>query len=128
MTFHVLLLTPGPLTTSRSVKDVILQDHCTQDHDSNRVVTDSIATHLSTLPIQDVFEEHLPPLLRRYWSGPWPHTAASYRRVECVHYCQSYGCSFVEMRPMAKKDDARLVEKRSIIPRHLVPPAPGLKS
>ena len=41
-----LLLTLGPLATSRSAKDVMLQDHCTQD-DDNRIVTDSIAKHLS---------------------------------------------------------------------------------
>lgn len=35
-----LLLTPGPLTTSRSVKEVMLQDHCTWDDDYNRIVTD----------------------------------------------------------------------------------------
>lgn len=35
-----LLLTPGPLTTSRSVKEVMLQDHCTWDDDYNNIVTD----------------------------------------------------------------------------------------
>ena len=34
-----LLLTPGPLTTSRTVKQVMLQDHCTWDEDYNRIVT-----------------------------------------------------------------------------------------
>lgn len=35
-----LLLTPGPLTTSKSVKQVMLQDHCTWDDDYNSIVTD----------------------------------------------------------------------------------------
>ena len=34
-----LLLTPGPLTTSRSVKQAMMQDHCTWDDDYNRIVT-----------------------------------------------------------------------------------------
>jgi 2-aminoethylphosphonate-pyruvate transaminase len=33
-----LLLTPGPLTTSRSVKQVMLQDHCTWDDDYHAIV------------------------------------------------------------------------------------------
>lgn len=35
-----LLLTPGPLTTSRTVKQVMLDDHCTWDDDYNSIVTD----------------------------------------------------------------------------------------
>lgn len=35
-----LLLTPGPLTTSKTVKEVMLQDHCTWDDDYNGIVTD----------------------------------------------------------------------------------------
>jgi len=35
-----LLLTPGPLTTSATVKNVMLQDHCTWDDDYNNIVTD----------------------------------------------------------------------------------------
>lgn len=35
-----LLLTPGPLTTSRSVKQVMLRDYCTWDDDYNSIVTD----------------------------------------------------------------------------------------
>lgn len=34
-----LLLTPGPLTTSRGVRQAMLQDHCTWDDDYNRIVT-----------------------------------------------------------------------------------------
>jgi 2-aminoethylphosphonate-pyruvate transaminase len=34
-----LLLTPGPLTTSRSVKHAMLQDYCTWDNDYHRIVT-----------------------------------------------------------------------------------------
>ena len=34
-----LLLTPGPLTTSRSVKEVMLRDYCTWDDDYNSLVT-----------------------------------------------------------------------------------------
>ena len=34
-----LLLTPGPLTTSRTVKEVMLQDFCTWDDDYNSIVT-----------------------------------------------------------------------------------------
>lgn len=33
-----LLLTPGPLTTSRGVRQAMLQDHCTWDDDYNRMV------------------------------------------------------------------------------------------
>lgn len=35
-----LLLTPGPLTTSRTVKQVMLRDWCTWDNDYNRIVQD----------------------------------------------------------------------------------------
>lgn len=35
-----LLLTPGPLTTSRSVKEVMLRDFCTWDDDYNSIVQD----------------------------------------------------------------------------------------
>ena len=35
-----LLLTPGPLTTSRQVRQSMLQDYCTWDDDYNRIVTD----------------------------------------------------------------------------------------
>ncbi len=35
-----LLLTPGPLTTSKTVKQVMMQDYCTWDDDYNRIVTD----------------------------------------------------------------------------------------
>lgn len=35
-----LLLTPGPLTTSKTVKQVMLNDFCTWDDDYNNVVTD----------------------------------------------------------------------------------------
>lgn len=35
-----LLLTPGPLTTSKSVKQVMLADFCTWDDDYNNIVTD----------------------------------------------------------------------------------------
>lgn len=35
-----LLLTPGPLTTSKSVKQVMLADFCTWDDDYNGIVTD----------------------------------------------------------------------------------------
>ena len=35
-----LLLTPGPLTTSKSVKQAMMADYCTWDDDYNRIVTD----------------------------------------------------------------------------------------
>ncbi len=35
-----LLLTPGPLSTTRSVKEVMLRDWCTWDRDYNRIVQD----------------------------------------------------------------------------------------
>lgn len=35
-----LLLTPGPLTTSKTVKAVMMQDFCTWDDDYNQIVTD----------------------------------------------------------------------------------------
>ena len=35
-----LLLTPGPLTTSREVKQVMLHDYCTWDEDYNSIVSD----------------------------------------------------------------------------------------
>ncbi len=35
-----LLLTPGPLTTSRTVKEVMLRDFCTWDDEYNSIVTD----------------------------------------------------------------------------------------
>ncbi len=35
-----LLLTPGPLTTSKTVKRVMMQDYCTWDDEYNRIVTD----------------------------------------------------------------------------------------
>ncbi len=35
-----LLLTPGPLTTSKTVKQAMMQDYCTWDDDYNRMVTD----------------------------------------------------------------------------------------
>lgn len=35
-----LLLTPGPLTTSKTVKQAMLQDFCTWDDDYNSIVTD----------------------------------------------------------------------------------------
>ena len=34
-----LLLTPGPITTSRTVKEVMLRDYCTWDHDYNEIVS-----------------------------------------------------------------------------------------
>ncbi len=43
-----LLLTPGPLTTSKSVKEVMLRDYCTWDDDYNSIVTD-IRRQLVTL-------------------------------------------------------------------------------
>ena len=33
-----LLLTPGPLTTSRSVKQAMLRDYCTWDDEYNQIV------------------------------------------------------------------------------------------
>lgn len=35
-----LLLTPGPLTTSRGVREAMLRDYCTWDDDYNSIVTD----------------------------------------------------------------------------------------
>ncbi len=35
-----LLLTPGPLTTSRTVRQAMLRDYCTWDQDYNRLVTE----------------------------------------------------------------------------------------
>jgi len=35
-----LLLTPGPLTTSKTVKQAMMQDYCTWDDQYNRIVTD----------------------------------------------------------------------------------------
>lgn len=43
-----LLLTPGPLTTTSSVKEVMLKDWCTWDNDYNRIVQD-IRSQLVTL-------------------------------------------------------------------------------
>ena len=34
-----LLLTPGPLTTSRSVKQAMLRDYCTWDDDYHEIVS-----------------------------------------------------------------------------------------
>ncbi len=35
---HYLLLTPGPLTTTKSVKEVMLYDWCTWDDEYNTMV------------------------------------------------------------------------------------------
>ena len=35
-----LLLTPGPLTTSRTVRETMLRDYCTWDDDYNSIVSD----------------------------------------------------------------------------------------
>ena len=43
-----LLLTPGPLTTSKSVRQAMMQDYCTWDDDYNAIVTD-IRTRLVDL-------------------------------------------------------------------------------
>lgn len=37
---HYLLLTPGPISTTRSVKEVMLKDWCTWDDDYNKIVQD----------------------------------------------------------------------------------------
>ncbi len=37
---HYLLLTPGPLTTSKTVKQAMMRDYCTWDDDYNRIVND----------------------------------------------------------------------------------------
>lgn len=42
------LLTPGPLTTTRSVKEQMLFDHCTWDDDYKRITQD-IRAHLLRL-------------------------------------------------------------------------------
>jgi len=47
-----LLLTPGPLTTSKSVKQVMMQDYCTWDADYNSIVND-IRKRLTVLASED---------------------------------------------------------------------------
>ena len=47
-----LLLTPGPLTTSRSVKQVMMRDYCTWDDDYNSIVSD-IRRRLVALACED---------------------------------------------------------------------------
>src|ERR1035437_3549690 len=44
-----LLLTPGPLSTSKSVKAVMLQDWCTWDEDYNLKIVQEIRTRLTLL-------------------------------------------------------------------------------
>lgn len=46
---HYLLLTPGPLTTSKSVKEVMLKDWCTWDDDYNVHVVQEIRNKLVEL-------------------------------------------------------------------------------
>ncbi|WP_272680042.1 2-aminoethylphosphonate--pyruvate transaminase [Providencia sp. PROV032] len=46
---HYLLLTPGPLTTSKTVKDAMLFDSCTWDDDYNLGVVQNIRQQLVTL-------------------------------------------------------------------------------
>ena len=44
-----ILLTPGPLTTSRTVKEAMLFDSCTWDDDYNIGVVESIRQQLTAL-------------------------------------------------------------------------------
>ena len=46
---NYLLLTPGPLTTSKTVKEAMLQDWCTWDDDYNVEVVEKIRTQLCSL-------------------------------------------------------------------------------
>ena len=46
---NYLLLTPGPLTTSRTVKEAMLFDSCTWDDDYNIGVVESIRQQLTAL-------------------------------------------------------------------------------
>lgn len=46
---HYLLLTPGPLTTSKTVKEAMLFDSCTWDDDYNLGVVQSIRQQLTSL-------------------------------------------------------------------------------
>ena len=51
-----LLLTPGPLTTSKTVKQVMLQDFCTWDDDYNSIVT-SIRQRLVRLAVPEADQQ-----------------------------------------------------------------------
>ncbi len=46
---HYLLLTPGPLTTSKSVKETMLNDFCTWDDDYNHAIVQTIRQRLVAL-------------------------------------------------------------------------------
>ncbi|PBO36480.1 2-aminoethylphosphonate--pyruvate transaminase, partial [Salmonella enterica] len=46
---NYLLLTPGPLTTSRTVKEAMLFDSCTWDDDYNIGVVEQIRQQLTAL-------------------------------------------------------------------------------
>jgi 2-aminoethylphosphonate-pyruvate transaminase len=52
---HYLLLTPGPLTTSLSVKEVMLKDWCTWDNEYNSIVQE-IRSHLLSLAAKNTSE------------------------------------------------------------------------
>ncbi|WP_318519877.1 2-aminoethylphosphonate--pyruvate transaminase [Photobacterium leiognathi] len=51
-TNQYLLLTPGPLTTTRTVREAMLKDWCTWDDDYNKEIVDVIRTKLVTLATQ----------------------------------------------------------------------------
>ncbi len=48
-TNQYLLLTPGPLTTTRTVREAMLKDWCTWDDDYNKEIVEVIRTKLVTL-------------------------------------------------------------------------------
>ena len=45
-----ILLTPGPLTTSETVKEAMLTDWCTWDADYNVHIVEEIRTPMNILP------------------------------------------------------------------------------
>lgn len=80
---NYLLLTPGPLTTSRTVKEAMLFDSCTWDDDYNIGVVEQIRQQLTALATAS--EGYTPycckaaaaMLWKPYWAAHWG------RRIRC---------------------------------------------
>lgn len=80
---NYLLLTPGPLTTSRTVKEAMLFDSCTWDDDYNIGVVEQIRQQLTALATASegytsvLLQGSAAMLWKPYWAAHWG------RRIRC---------------------------------------------
>ena len=65
-----LLLTPGPLTTSETVKETMMTDWCTWDEDYNLGIVQELRKDLVSIATKNI-EDYTSVLLQG--SGTWRH-------------------------------------------------------